>query len=192
MPWFKVDDALPANHKVLSIPRGPRRLAAVGAWTLAGAWTAANLQEGKIPTAVVGELGISARAVLDLVAAGLWLEVEGGYLMHDFLDYNPSAEQVRKDRADAAERQRRAREKAKASRRDSRVTHTVSHGPPDPTRPDPSFVLGFRRDEEVEVDVPDEDQTSPRLSLVEAVECEHGDPHPELCARCAAQRRRSA
>ncbi len=149
MPWFKVDDHFPTHHKVLSIPRGPRRLAALGAWTLGGAWTSANLKEGLVPEGVVEELAITTKAVADLVASGLWVRVPGGYQMHDFLNYNPTAEQVLKDRADAAERQRRAREKARLARlaaqqeddpsrrdshRDSRGSHTGSHGPPDPTR----------------------------------------------------------
>jgi hypothetical protein len=103
--WFKVDDALPAHHKVLSIPRGARRLAAIGAWTLAGAWTSANLKEGLIPKPVVEELGIPGRAVADLVAAGLWIEVPGAYQMHDYLDYNPTAEQVLYSRVGNARRQ---------------------------------------------------------------------------------------
>jgi len=152
MTWFKVDDALPAHHKVLSIPRGMRRVAAAGAWVLCGAWSSANMKEGRVPLAVIDELAIPARAVADLLAAGLWLPVEGGYQMHDYLDYNPSAEQVTRERQAAVERQRRARERSKGtpSRRDTAVTngvthapvteqcHGVSHGPPVPARPDPS------------------------------------------------------
>lgn len=145
MTWFKVDDAFPTHRKVLSVPRGSRRLAAVGAWTLCGAWVAANGNDGKLPAHVLEDFGIPSKAADDLVMAGLWELSDDGYLVHDYLTYNPSGEQVAADRAAAAERQRRARERAKASRRDSRVTHAdvtpdvtpPRHGPPDPTRPDP-------------------------------------------------------
>jgi hypothetical protein len=117
MSWFKVDDGFPTHRKVLSIPRGQRRLAAVGAWTLAGAWSAANGTEGSIPAHVVDELGIPAKVVADLLASGLWIHRTDGQQMHDFLDYNPSAEQVAADREAARERQRRARERAREARR---------------------------------------------------------------------------
>lgn len=35
----------------------------------------------------------------DLVTAGVWDEVQGGYLIHDFLDYNPSRQQVEQERS---------------------------------------------------------------------------------------------
>ncbi len=153
MVWFKVDDSFPSHRKVLAIPRGPRRLAAIGAWTLAGAWSSANKTEGKLPDSILEELAVPLKVVADLVASGLWRSVENGYVMHDFLDYNPSAEQVDASRAAAAERQRKARERARAAREEA-VRHTVSHvvtdaqrscdvtqasrSPrPDPTRPDP-------------------------------------------------------
>jgi hypothetical protein len=119
-------------------------MAAIGAWTLCGAWVAGNGNDGHVPAHVLEDFGIPAKAATDLVTSGLWEPVEDGYLIHDYLDYNPTGEQIAIGRAAAAERQRRAREKA-ASRRDSRVTHTdvtgavtdPRHGPPDPTRPDP-------------------------------------------------------
>lgn len=116
MTWLKVDDGFPTHHKVLSIPRGPRRLAAVGAWTLAGAWVAGNQHDGRVPNTVLEELAIGPRVVADLVSAGLWSENGSGYMMHDYLDYNPSAEKVEKDRREASERQRRARDAARRKR----------------------------------------------------------------------------
>jgi hypothetical protein len=155
MTWFKVDDGLPTHRKVLSLPRGARRLSAIGAWTMAGAWTSANLTEGFIPKTVLADLGIGPKVAADLVSCGLWRAEKTGYRMHDFLDYNPTAERVQQDRADAAARQKKAREKARAAAKAAReaaenssghnvsssvshgVTNGVSHGPPDPTRPDP-------------------------------------------------------
>jgi hypothetical protein len=143
MTWFKVDDKFPTHRKVLSIPRGPRRLSAIGAWTLAGAWVSGSSHDGQVPIYVLDDLGITAKVAADLVSAGLWEVADGGYLVHDYLDFNPSKDQVDRDRAAAAERQRKGREKQK-SRRDSDVTHTevtraVTHPVTVvPTRPDPT------------------------------------------------------
>ncbi len=167
MPWFKVDDGLPSHRKVLALPRGQRRLAAMGAWTLCGAWASKNLTEGRVPAAVVEEYAIPGRVVADLLDVGLWRRVDNGYVMHDFLDYNPTAERVREEREAAAERQRRAREKARARRAEeeaSRDRHTVTHalvtrGVTDPvtvppTRPDPTRpVVSSSVEEESEVEL---------------------------------------
>ncbi len=152
MTWFKVDDGFPAHRKVVALPRGPRRLAAIGAWTLAGAWSSANQTEGRLPQSAVDEFAVPRQVQSDLVAAGLWRKVDDGYVMHDFLDYNPSAEKVAEERRASAERQARARERARvareASRRDGGVTTAVTHASVtravtdpvtvDPTRPDPT------------------------------------------------------
>lgn len=126
MTWFRVDDKFPTHRKVLSLPRGPRRLAAVGAWTLAGAWVSGSSHDGVVPSYVLDDLGIPPKVAVDLVTAGLWEATDDGYLVHDYPDYNPSKEQVDRDRAAAAERQRRGREKQR-SRRDSSVTNGVTH-----------------------------------------------------------------
>jgi hypothetical protein len=116
--WFRVDDDLPTHRKVLSIPRGPRRLTAVGGWTLAGAWSSGALTDGHIDPHVIEEFAITSRVVDDLLASGLWTPNGNGYVMHDYLDWNPSAEKVITDRATAAERQRKAREAAAKKRAD--------------------------------------------------------------------------
>jgi hypothetical protein len=113
--WFKVDDGFHHHRKVLSIPRGQRRLAAVGAWTLVGSWCAANGTDGQFGSEVLEELGIPSKCASDLLAAGLWEQTDR-HTMHDYLDYNPSAEKVAKDRREAAERQRRARDAARRNR----------------------------------------------------------------------------
>lgn len=143
MVWFKVDDGLPSHPKVLSIPRGARRVAAIGTWTLAGAWCSKHpAQGGVIPDGVLDELGLPARAAADLAAVGLWLRVEGGYRFHDFHDYNPTAEQVQdlSDKRSAAGRrgglasgQKRSKSEAKDEALASSKTNPV------PARPDPTL-----------------------------------------------------
>lgn len=172
MTWFRVDDSFPSHPKTRRIPRSSR-MAVIGTWTTLGTYAARHLTDGRIAADdVIDEGGTRAHAAA-LVDAGLWhppgstcghpetecpgAPPEGHYQFHDWYVYQRSRAQVTADREAAAERQRLARERAKAkrdaeresrqqspdqsqgeSRRDNGVTHGVSHGPPDPTRPDPS------------------------------------------------------
>lgn len=101
MTWFRVDDSFGDHPKVRAIPRGKRR-AAVGLWTLTGAWSARHLTDGFVPRAVALEEGSPAE-VADLLAAGLWLEVEGGYQFNDWDVYQPTRAQVQERRRVRAE-----------------------------------------------------------------------------------------
>lgn len=104
MTWLKVDDALHGHPKVEQAG-----LAAVGLWVRCGSWSSAYLTDGHLPETIVKRFG-RARDVDQLVDCGLWIPEPGGWVMHDFLDYNPSAQQVRAERAKA--RRRRAAQRA--------------------------------------------------------------------------------
>ncbi|KPC69115.1 hypothetical protein ADL26_19310, partial [Thermoactinomyces vulgaris] len=73
----------------------------------------------------------------------LWEDTGEAWQLHDYLDYQPSKEQVIADRAKAAERQKRWRERHGKTRDDS-VSNGGSNGVTNggsnaaPTRPDPS------------------------------------------------------
>ena len=157
MSWFKVDDSFHGHPKVKRIPRSARK-AAVALWTLAGSYCSFHLTDGHLLADDVLDNGGSTKDAEQLVAVGLWHShghncdrcpdvPEGEYLFHDWLDYNPSREQVLAERKAAAERQRRAREKAK-SQRDAGQSHAVTNGVSHagvtalvtvpPTRPDPT------------------------------------------------------
>ncbi len=90
MPWFKVDDRFHGSRKVKRIPK-PTRLAAVGLWTLAGSWSAAEGLDGFIPDYMVEELGGHQKLVNALVEAGLWEIVPGGTQFHSWTKYNPDS-----------------------------------------------------------------------------------------------------
>lgn len=133
MTWFRLDDSFHSHPKVLAAGN-----AAVGLFVRCGTYSAEHLTEGFVPSEVALMYG-NRKLTSRLVEVGLWTPAPGvppGWVMPDYLDYNPSKEQVESDRAGAAERQRRAREKARESREESRVTNGVSNGPPDPARPE--------------------------------------------------------
>ncbi|MCA1218861.1 mucin-2 [Streptomyces sp. 8L] len=123
MTWFKVDDTAYAHPKLLKAGN-----AALGLWVRAGAYAAQHLTEGVVP-GIVAELYGTGPQARKLVTAGLWHQhghscphakckqpPPGDYVMHDFLIYNPTRARVESDRAAAAERQQRAREKAAEQR----------------------------------------------------------------------------
>lgn len=115
MPWFKVDDTFAYHAKVMAAGN-----AAVGLWVRAGAWSMQQLTDGFIPGHVVASLG-STREAKRLVDVGLWIEKEDGFAFHQWAPRQPSRIQVLAEREAAAERQRKAREKAK-QRRESQET----------------------------------------------------------------------
>ncbi|GAA5046381.1 hypothetical protein GCM10023259_020220 [Thermocatellispora tengchongensis] len=121
MPWFRVDDGFHSHRKVLTT-----KAAALGLWVIAGSWSSANLTEGFIPKAVLPRLMPgAARLAKELVAAGLWIEADNGFTFHDWIDYNPTAEEVNADREAARERMRKLR----ARRRQDGASSAETDGP---------------------------------------------------------------
>lgn len=146
--WFRVDDQFGTNPKVLSIPRSERQ-ACLGAWLLAGVWSAQHLTDGRIPAFMLDELGTDVSQRDRLVTAGLWTLDGEDVVFNDWSDYQPSRSDVLARRE--AERRRkeewRQRKAEKPGNKgqspagtdggtDASVTDLSSL--PDPTRPDPS------------------------------------------------------
>lgn len=103
MPWFRIDDTFHQHPKVLNAGN-----AATGLWVRCGAWSANYLTDGAVPVDIARRYG-RTREVEALLASRLWVQNGSGFVMPDYLDYNPSAEQVRAERAHARERQARRR-----------------------------------------------------------------------------------
>jgi hypothetical protein len=92
MPWVKLDDDFSDHRKIMAV--GP-----LAAWmhVCALCYCARLLTDGFIPAAQVRKLADvdDAMSLAELlVREGLWERVEGGYRIHDYLEYNPSKEQV--------------------------------------------------------------------------------------------------
>src|SRR3954464_13962596 len=156
MVWFRVDDGLPQSMKILSIPK-MERAAAVGLWTLAGAWAAGQLTDGFVPDYVIDDLPAGTTHRDFLVAAKLWLPIthpvtqQHGMQFHDWPDYQPSRAEVMEERARHAANQKAYRERKRAENDARNVTdhapiterwcdRGVTAARPDPTRPDPTVV----------------------------------------------------
>jgi len=128
MSWVRLDDGYPEHPKV-------DRVGPLAAWLNVCAWAycARNLTDGFVPSDRVFRLANvrqPAQLAGKLVAAKLWECVEGGYQVHDYLAYNPSRDQVLKERAQAAERMRSVR--SSGEHRAKFVESSVNPGPAPP------------------------------------------------------------
>jgi hypothetical protein len=107
MPWVRLDDRFPSHRKVALLSDRAFRL-----HVSAICWCAENLTNGHIADR---ELPLIARlrnvkaTAKQLEDAGLWDRSDGGWFIHDYLDYNPSRDQVLAERKKNAERQERWR-----------------------------------------------------------------------------------
>lgn len=126
MPWFKIDDGFHCHPKVFAAGT-----AAVGLYVRCGSWAAQQTSEGVIPRAVAKMYG-TPRMIKALLEAGLWHDeahdcklcppvAKGVFLIHQYLDYNPSREAVETARAAKTERQRRWRQKHRSDDADSEL-----------------------------------------------------------------------
>lgn len=107
MTWVKLDDRFPSHRKVALLSDRAFRL-----HVSAICWCAENLTDGHIDERELALItrvrGVKATAQ-QLEDAGLWDRVDDGWVIHDYLDFNPSREQVLLDRKKNAERQERFR-----------------------------------------------------------------------------------
>jgi len=95
MPWFKVDDQSTFHKKVVAAGNS-----AWGALVRMGAHSCAQMSDGRVPK-TVARLIATPKELQRLVNVGLltrlgddYAIMPGGYEIHDFLDYNPSREEL--------------------------------------------------------------------------------------------------
>lgn len=98
MGWVRIDDQAPRHHKLLRA--GPD---AAWLWVCSLAHCQSQLTDGFVSNAVLPMIGIAGvakarRLANTLVEVGLFDIVDGGFQIHDYLDWNDSAAQVRADK----------------------------------------------------------------------------------------------
>lgn len=93
MPWVRLEDTFYDHPKVLAAG-----VAATGLHVVALCYASAKLTDGFIGRRVVSFLQGTPRMTARLVTAGLWEPVEGGWVIHDFLDYNASKAAIQEHR----------------------------------------------------------------------------------------------
>lgn len=163
MTWVRKDDQMPIHRKVAPLTDAAYRLN-----DEAICWSSRNLADGRI--SVDDLAGISKRGkpnlAAELVRRGLWHEAghvcpsptcppsgPDGWVIHDYLEYNPSKEKVLRERDAKAERQRRwidakkgrkdaTKDATRDASQDTPLTHAQRDANPAPPRPEESGAGG--------------------------------------------------
>lgn len=96
MPWARLDDKFFTHPKVRKVWHEHRP--ALGLHTLALSYCMCHGTEGRLSAEFVEDQmpdpGERDAAVAALVDAGLWKKNGDGWIVHDFLHYNPSNDDV--------------------------------------------------------------------------------------------------
>jgi len=94
MTWARVDDKLHSSIKWRMASRSARAL-----WVTSLSWCMDQLTDGHVPTEMLRVLDGTKRDANDLVRVGLWEAAEGGYVFHDWADYQPDAASIKAKQA---------------------------------------------------------------------------------------------
>lgn len=104
MPWANFDDAYADHPKVMALSDGAFRLHTSGIL-----YSARYLTDGVVPKEVATRLTphYKPQHLRELIVAGLWTTSVGGpvreYLIHDYLQWNRSREQILSERSRKSE-----------------------------------------------------------------------------------------
>ena len=112
MPYFQMDDGF---YSELAVEQAG--VAAFGLYALCGDWVADKLTDGFVPREIATRWG-TREWIERLVASGLWMPTDGGYLMPDYLGKhgNRTRARIEAERAAKAERDRKYWEKKNRGR----------------------------------------------------------------------------
>jgi hypothetical protein len=104
MPWVRLDDHIDENPKIASLDDHAFALFVCGL-----AYCNRNLTDGFIPNQVgLGGLrfcdGNTTPAIRQLEESGMWIEVVGGWKVHDYHKYQPRRSAVLRERRETAKR----------------------------------------------------------------------------------------
>lgn len=127
MSWARVDDSWWCHRKVLGLD-----LASRGLWISTLSWSCQH-RTADVPTALLGMLGADDVHAGQLVAAGLWIETDGGWRIHDWDAYQDRT--LSEKRADAGRKGGR-----RSGQNRSKVEATSADpAPSDPTETGPDL-----------------------------------------------------
>lgn len=189
MPWVRLDEEFPDHPKVVTA--GP-----LAGWlhVCALAYCNRHLTDGFVPHAQVGRL-VNFAGIIDLdvdpgpmdardlpdaspyvladrlVALGMWEKRQGGYVIHDFLDYQPSRAEIeaqRKVKSEAGKAGGRRSGESRRSKAEADLKQTAKqNGSRTEPEPEPDHeAKGQAKTKPVPVPVPSVDRSSSSLDRV--------------------------
>lgn len=200
MPWVRFDDQFSIHRKVSGLSDAAFRLHVSAIF-----WCARNLTDGAVPEEdlddVCARVRTPGRFVAELVRRGLWHEPKDicespdcaadgtadGWVIHDYLEFQPSKEKVVRDRKDNAARQKKWRDQQKQRPpRDPEDRNGVSNEDRNgvsnsaPSRPVPVGGKGRGNTS---------GSSDPGPEPPQRCQEHTGDPNPPKCGGCADARR---
>lgn len=89
LPWFRVENGFTSNPKVLQL-RSSKRSEAVLTYLASIEYCLTHDTDGRIPAAALPVLLGTKRDATALVEVGLWDHDPAGWLIPDYLEYQPS------------------------------------------------------------------------------------------------------
>ena len=123
MAWFKLDDKVHSHPKTIMAGN-----AAFGLWARLGSYCSDHLTDGIVPREVAESYGTKPE-IKALLRVGFIEVADGGYRVHDYLDYNPPRVKVLEERRITAERVANFRRNKRTSNGGSNgVTGSVGNG----------------------------------------------------------------
>ena len=144
MAWVRLDDQFTDHPKLATV--GP-----IAGWVYVSGlcYAARYLTDGFVPETIALRFAGSSPELLEkLVECSLWDKVNGGYQIHDFLDYNPPASKVKAEREAAKARMKgnRQEKSSGSSEVQQKFTRTSGevHIPPSPS-PDDDIAAQRRK-----------------------------------------------
>lgn len=129
MTWVRIHDHATRHPKILALSHPAFRL-----WVAALSYCQEHLTDGFVPRSALRSFGfrVSKAAISELLNSTppslepLLVEVESGYEVHDFLDWNDSREEILRKRA--ASRARVHKHRGKRATEKTSDTHFTSSG----------------------------------------------------------------
>ena len=124
MTWIKLDDGFASNPKIAMLSDGAFRLYITGL-----CYAGKHLTDGFIPAPLRRSLGteMASKLASKLLEKGLWIKVEGGYQIHDYLKHQTSKAQAEMEKETNRLRAQKMR-KAKSEALRNGVTNAVTNG----------------------------------------------------------------
>jgi hypothetical protein len=180
--WVKLDDGFADHPKIIALTPQARDLFI---WGLC--YCARQLTDGFVPKRSVSGCGTvprsetRAKSIAALIRAGLWVEVEGGWQVHDYLDYQEDRARVLRRRAKQLERWRRwkANQEETANAGTNAVSGESTNATPGPS---PSSIP-----KDVVVDVGEQPRPEDPSEEPEPVDAEGVARVNELAAKAAGK-----
>ena len=108
LPWIRLDTSMPDNPKVLRLLAMKEGHRAAFVWCCSLAYAGKHGTDGLIEEYALARLNGRPADARRLVDVGLWDATEGGWVIHDWHEFQESTEETRKrsERAQAAARKR--------------------------------------------------------------------------------------